>query len=31
MYACLRGQERLVQLLLDKGADPKEFDKVHGV
>ena len=28
MYACLRGQERVVQLLIDKGADPQVMDKV---
>ena len=28
MYACLRGQERVVQLLIARGADPRDEDKV---
>ena len=29
MYACVKGQERIVQMLLDHGADPEVLDQVH--
>ena len=29
MYACVKGQERIVQMLFDHGADPEVLDEVH--
>ena len=29
MYACIRGQERVVRMLIDHGADPEVLDKVY--
>lgn len=31
MYACVRGQERLVRMLIEHGADPEVLDKVHSL
>ena len=28
MHACLKGKETVVQLLIDRGADPQVMDKV---
>ena len=29
MYACLKGNERIVRLLIERGADPQDVDKVY--
>ena len=29
MYACVKGQERIVQMLIEHGADPEVLDQVH--
>ena len=29
MYACVKGQDRIVRMLIDHGADPEVLDKVH--
>ena len=31
MYACLKGQEKIVQILIDHGADPEVLDQVHSL
>lgn len=31
MYACLRGNEHVVRLLLERGADPQDVDKVYSL
>ena len=31
MYACHKGQDRLVEILLKKGADPQDFNKVRHI
>ena len=28
MYACIKGQDRIVRILIDHGADPEVLDKV---
>ena len=28
MYACLKGNEKIVKLLIERGADPQDVDKV---
>ena len=29
MYACLKGQDAIVKLMIAHGADPQAMDKVH--
>ena len=29
MYACVKGQDRIVRMLIDHGADPEVLDKVR--
>ena len=29
MYACIKGQDRIVRILIDHGADPEVLDKVR--
>ena len=31
MYACIKGQDRIVQILIDHGADTEVLDKVHSL
>ena len=29
MHACLKGNERIARLLIERGADPQDVDKVY--
>ena len=31
MYACVKSQDRIVQMLIEHGADPEVLDKVHSL
>ena len=31
MYACVKGQDRIVRMLIDHGADTEVLDKVHSL